>query len=281
MTVVDRARDYAGRRVVVTGCASGIGEALAHVLTDRGAEVIGLDRRPTAAPVAAFHAVDLGDSDSIAAVAAAIDDPVDALFNVAGLSGTIGALTIVGVNFVGTRELTEALIPRMIAGAAIATTASIAASRYLERGELVDGLLATTSREEALGWCRAHPDEVGTGYAISKDALIWYTLRRALDLGPRGIRMNCVAPGTTETPIIADTRRARGDAFLDAIPMPLGRFAEPVEQAEVLAFVNSPAASYLSGQVLWVDGGYMGGVTAGLLENVTGSVGTPTPQPQA
>jgi NAD(P)-dependent dehydrogenase (short-subunit alcohol dehydrogenase family) len=280
MSTVDRARDYAGRRVVVTGCASGIGEALARVLTERGAEVIGLDRAPTTVPVATFHPVDLADSDAIAAAAAAIDDPIDALFNVAGLSGTIGALTVVGVNFVGTRELTEALIPRMAAGASIATTASIAASRYLERGALVEGLLATTSRDEALDWCRAHPDEVGTGYAISKDAIVWYSLRRALELAPRGIRLNCVAPGTTETPIIADTRRSRGDAFLDAIPMPLGRLAEPVEQAEVLAFVNSPSASYLSGQVLWVDGGYMGGVTAGMLENVTGSVGAPTAQPR-
>jgi NAD(P)-dependent dehydrogenase (short-subunit alcohol dehydrogenase family) len=280
MTAADRARDYADRRVVVTGCASGIGEALAHVLADRGAEVIGLDRRPTTAPVAAFHTIDLDDSAAIAAVAAAIAYPIDALFNVAGLSGTIGALVIVGVNFVGTRELTEALIPRMAAGASIVTTASIAASRYLERAALIDGLLRTESRAAAMDWCRAHPDEVGTGYAVSKDAIVWYTLRRALDLAPRGIRMNCVAPGTTETPIIADTRRARGDAFLDAIPMPLGRLAEPAEQAEVLAFVNSPAASYLSGQVLWVDGGYMGGVTAGLLENCTGSVGPATAQPR-
>jgi len=264
---------------VVTGCASGIGEALAQLLAARGAQVVGLDVRPTAAPVAEFHQLDLGDSEAIARTVAALDDPIDALFNVAGISGPIGAPVVIGVNFVGTRELTEALIPRMRPGAAIVNTASIAASRYRERRALVEGLLATESREAAMAWCAAHAEAVGTGYAVSKDALVWYTLRRALGLAERGIRMNCVAPGTTETPIIAATRQSRGDAFLDAIPMPLGRLAQPAEQAEVLAFLNSPGASYLTGQVLWVDGGYMGGVAAGLLENCTGSVGPATPPP--
>ena len=58
------------------------------------------------------------------------------------------------------------------------------------------------------------------------------------------------------TPIIADTIRSRGKAFLDAIPMPLGRVADPREQATVIAFLGSADASYLSGQIIWVDGGY-------------------------
>jgi NAD(P)-dependent dehydrogenase (short-subunit alcohol dehydrogenase family) len=164
-------------------------------------------------------------------------------------------------------------------GAAIVNTSSLAGSRYLERRELVAELLATEDRAAALDWVRAHPEEVGTGYALSKDAIIWYTLTRALELAYRGIRMNCLAPGTTQTPIIEATRRSRGDAFLEAIPMPLGRLAQPREQAEVLSFLGSPAASYVCGQVLWTDGGYLGGVAAGQLDHVTGSVGPPTPGP--
>ncbi len=273
MSTVDPGQDFAGRRVIVTGCASGIGEQLAAVLSRRGAKVIGLDRNEPSLPVAEFIEVDLADSDSIATTAAAIADPIDALFNVAGISGTIGAAVVLGINFVGTRELTEALVPRMQPGAAIVITSSLAASRYMERRELVAELLATDSREAAITWCAQHKIEVGTGYAVSKDALIWYTLTHAVELAGRGIRINCLAPGITDTPIIADTRRARGDSFLDAIPMPLGRISEPIEQAEVLAFLGSPAASYLSGQVIWTDGGYMAGVTAGQLENCTGSVG--------
>lgn len=266
-------RDFEGRRVVVTGCASGIGEQVAVVLAERGAEVIGLDRNPIATPVAERHEVDLSDSASIAAIAAAIDDPVDALINVAGVSGTIGAELVVGINFVGTRELTAALLPRMAAGAAVVNTSSTAASRYLERRELIAGLLATPDREAAMRWCGEHAEEVGTGYAVSKDALVWWTLGSAVELAGRGIRINCVAPGVTETPIIEDTIRSRGEDFLKAIPMPLGRMAAPREQAEVLVFLAGPAASYVSGQVIWPDGGYLAGVAAGQLDHVTGSVG--------
>ncbi|MGI5200192.1 coniferyl-alcohol dehydrogenase [Spirillospora sp. CA-108201] len=265
--------DYSGRRAVVTGCASGIGEQLAAQLATRGAQVIGLDRRRPSVRVEAFHPVDLADSASISAAAAAIDGPVDALFNVAGISGTAGLTTIIGVNFVGTRELTEALLPRMPAGAAIANTGSIAGSHYRRRQDLVAGLLNTTARDEARRWCDEHADELGTGYSVSKDAIIWYTLHRSVELAERGIRMNCVCPGLTETPILADSRRARGDAFLDGIPMPLGRVAEPAEQAAVLAFASSPGASYLNGQVLWVDGGYMAGVETGRFPNTTGAAG--------
>lgn len=265
---------YQGRRAVVTGCASGIGERVAARLLEAGAEVVGLDLREPRVPVSRFVPLDLSDSDSVLRAAESMDR-LDVLFNVAGVSGRLDPATIVGVNFVGTRELTEALVPRMPEGGAIANTASLAASRYRERAALVAGLLATTTREGARRWCRDHRDEVGTGYAISKDALVWYTLERSFELAALGIRMNAVAPGMTETPILAATRAARGDAFLDAIPMPLGRTATADEQASVLLFLNSAEASYLSGQVIWVDGGYSAGVESGRLPHVTGSVGEP------
>ncbi|TDC58792.1 SDR family oxidoreductase [Actinomadura sp. KC345] len=161
----------------------------------------------------------------------------------------------------------------MPAGAAVANTGSIAGSHHRRRRDLVAGLLATAGRDDARRWCDEHAAELGTGYAVSKDAIIWYTLHRSVELAERGIRMNCVCPGLTETPILADSRRARGDAFLDGIPMPLGRVAEPSEQASVLAFVGSPDASYLNGQVLWVDGGYMAGVQTGRFADTTGAAG--------
>lgn len=267
---------YAGRRVVVTGCASGIGERVAARLIELGAEVVGLDVRAPTVEVAEFVWIDLADSDSIA-VAADECGEVEVLFNVAGVSGALGPERVVGINFVGTRELTEALVPRMRAGAAIAITASLAASRYLERRELVTGLIDTESRADAAAWCAAHRAEVGTGYAISKDALVWYTLRRSVELAPRGIRMNAVAPGITDTPILDATRAARGDAFLDAIPVPLGRISRPEEQAAALVFLGGAEASYLTGQVIWVDGGYSAGVATGALAHVTGSVGEAPP----
>ena len=85
-------------------------------------------------------------------------------------------------------------------------------------------------------------------------------------LGARGIRINCTGPGVTETPILDQLRGAYGQGFLDDIPKPLGRVSDPEEQAAVLVFLNSKAASYISGQVLWVDGGNLGAATARELE---------------
>ena len=74
-------------------------------------------------------------------------------------------------------------------------------------------------------------------------------------LGAKGIRINCTAPGVTDTPILDQLRTAYGQEFLDSFQTPLGRVAGPAEQASVLVFLNSAAASYITGQVIWVDGG--------------------------
>jgi NAD(P)-dependent dehydrogenase (short-subunit alcohol dehydrogenase family) len=90
---------------------------------------------------------------------------------------------------------------------------------------------------------------------LSKEAIILYTMRNAVPCGARGIRINCTGPGVTDTPILDELRAAYGREYLDDIPKPLGRVADPSEQAAVLVFLNSQAASYISGQVIWVDGG--------------------------
>lgn len=249
--------DYTGCRVVVTGCASGIGAALVGPLTELGAEVIGLDvREPDAGP-AEFHRVDLSDPASIDAAAAAIDGPVHRLFNVAGVSSGIrDPLRVATINFLGTRHLTEALIPAMPAGAAIANVSSLAASQYRENSEVTLGLLETTSMAEGIAWCQNNPEALADGgYRLSKEAIILYGMANVSVLGAKGIRINCTAPGVTDTPILDQLRGAYGQEFLDAFRTPLGRVAGPGEQAGVLVFLNSDAASYITGQVIWVDGG--------------------------
>jgi NAD(P)-dependent dehydrogenase (short-subunit alcohol dehydrogenase family) len=263
---IDELWRYDGRRVVVTGCASGIGEHVVRQLTELGAEVIGLDKRRPAFQITDFREMDLADPESIDRAAASIGGAVDALFNVAGVSSGIGNPSlVVTINFLGLRRFTEALVARMPAGSAIVSVSSLAAAGYREHAREVAPLLRTATMREGIGWCRDNPDVVGTGYQLSKEAIILYTMRNATPLGAHGIRINCTGPGVTETPILDQLRTAYGQGFLDDIPKPLGRVSQPAEQASVLVFLNSPAASYISGQVVWVDGGNIGAAIAGEL----------------
>jgi NAD(P)-dependent dehydrogenase (short-subunit alcohol dehydrogenase family) len=258
VTQIDELFRYDGRRVVVTGCASGIGEHVARQLTDLGAEVVGLDVRRSALQLKEFHEVDLGDVASIDRAVAEIAGPVDSLFNIAGVSSGIGdPLRVVTINFLGTRRFTEALVPKMPPGSAIANVSSLAASGYRENAAVTAGLLDTESMAEGVEWCERNPQPVadGGGYRLSKEAIILYGMANVAALGAKGIRINCTAPGVTDTPILDQLRTAYGQEFLDSFQTPLGRVAGPDEQASVLVFLNSDAARYISGQVIWVDGG--------------------------
>jgi NAD(P)-dependent dehydrogenase (short-subunit alcohol dehydrogenase family) len=266
---------YDGRRAVVTGCASGIGEHVVRQLVELGADVIGLDKRRPAFELSDFREVDLADAESIDRAVASIDGRVDTLFNVAGVSSGIGdPELVVAINFLGMRHLTDALVPLMGAGSAIVSVSSLAAAGYREHVRDVAPLLNTATMQEGINWCRGNPGPLGTGYQLSKEAIIFYTMRNATPLGARGVRINCTGPGVTETAILDQLRTAYGQGFLDDIPKPLGRVSEPAEQASVLVFLNSPAASYISGQVVWVDGGNIGAAIAGELSD--GQEGAPS-----
>ena len=168
--------------------------------------------------------------------------------------GPAPPLRVVEVNFLGTRRLTEALLPTMEAGSAIASVSSLAAAGYAANIPTVQEFLASGDFARGRAWLEAHPD---ASPHLAAD--------QGVELGKRGIRINCIGPTVTDTPFLADTIKAYGEGFLDVFPKPLGRVSRPEEQARALIFLNSDAASYITGQVLWTDGGYMGGVTTGLI----------------
>lgn len=258
---------YDGRRVVVTGVASGMGQETARQLGELGAEVIGLDLKEPTVAVKEFHSLNLGDPASIEAVGAAIGGPINALFNVAGISsGAADPVKVVEVNFLGTRLLTETLLPRLQPGSAIASVSSLAAAGYMGNIPKVKEFLANATYADGKAWAEANPDElVGGGYGLAKQAIILWTMMQGVELGPKGIRVNCIGPTVTATPFLDDTIKTYGQEFIDKFPKPLGRVCRPEEQASVLCFLNSDAASYVTGQLLWTDGGYMGGVLTGLI----------------
>ncbi|KHO19418.1 coniferyl-alcohol dehydrogenase [Mycolicibacterium setense] len=270
MTPISELVRYDGKHVVVTGCGSGIGAEVSRTLAELGARVTGLDVRPPDHLPEQFIEMDLADPESVDHAAAAVDGPVDALFNVAGVSSGIGdPLLVVRINFLGTRQFTEAVEDRIEVGGSITSVSSLAASGYRENIATTAGLLKTRSVGEGLQWCADHPGALSDGgYRLSKEAMILYGMWRVTELGARGIRINCTGPGVTETPILDQLRSAYGQQYLDSFTTPLGRNSEAAEQASLLAYLGSPAASYVTGQVIWADGGILAQREASLVDAV-------------
>jgi len=257
---------YKNKRVVVTGCFSGMGEATARILLELGAEVHGIDYKPTALSLASFTQTDLRDPAAIDATAEKIGGKVDALFNCAGLPQTAGALDVMRVNYAGTRRLTEKLLPYMSAGSAIASISSNGGLGWSRRIPVHMGLLQLTAWDDIVKWCEDNADQVREGYAFSKETIIVWTMMTACSLIKQGIRMNCIMPGPTQTPMMKEFESATQASVLDAAAQPINRRSTPEEQAGPLIFLNSTPASYVNGVAFPVDGGFMGGVATGQVD---------------
>ena len=146
--------DYSGKRVVVTGAFSGVGAALVDLLKEIGAqEIIALDIHKPDGPIDRYIETHMGDTDAVAAAAAAIEGPVDVLFNNAGIAGTNPTPVVMQVNYLGLRQLSELLLEKMPVGASIVNTASIAGGQWPDHlGEVLE-CLACPDPKAALAWC--------------------------------------------------------------------------------------------------------------------------------
>jgi NAD(P)-dependent dehydrogenase (short-subunit alcohol dehydrogenase family) len=259
---------YRGKRVVVSGCFSGMGEATAKLLLELGAEVHGFDYKDSALPLASFTNVDLRDSASIEAAVAKLDGKIDALFNCAGLPGGGGFAPIdtMKVNFIGTRHLTDCILPLMGEGSAIVSIASTGGLGWSRRIPVHMDLLRTRGFQAALDWAEAHSDQVAEGYAFSKEAVIVWTQYMGAQLIKKGIRINCSLPSPTQTPMMATFHATSGKEVVDAAAEPLGRYTTAVEQAGPIVLLCSDAMAVVNGIVLPVDGGFMGGLTTGQVD---------------
>lgn len=257
---------YQGKRVVVSGCFSGMGEATAKLLLELGAEVHGLDYKQSKLALASFTATDMRDLASIDAAVAKIGGRVDALFNCTGLAQTSPPLDVMKVNYIGPRRLTERLLPRMSAGGAVVSIASTAGLGWSRRVPVLMSLLQIDSYEGAVEWCAGNAETVREGYSFSKEVIIVWTMLVATRLIKQGIRMNCTLPGPTQTPMMAQFESATQRSIIDAATQPINRRATPEEQAGPLVFLNSDAASYINGVALAVDGGFLGGIATGQID---------------
>jgi NAD(P)-dependent dehydrogenase (short-subunit alcohol dehydrogenase family) len=223
----------AGKTIVVTGAASGIGAATAALCRAEGATVIGLDLG------GADRVCDVSDAVSVRAAFAGIAS-IDGLVNSAGIAQRHAAAeqdeqgweAIFAVNVKGTFLCSREALPSMGRGASIVHLSSVVA------------LIGVRNR---------------AAYSASKGAILSLTRNMALDYAPRGIRVNCLCPGFTRTGltrgIFADPERR---ACIEAMH-PLGRMGEPDDIARAALFLLSADAAWITGIALPVDGGFSAG----------------------
>jgi len=261
---------YSGKQVAITGAASGMGQAAARLLVDLGAEVYALDIKEVTAPVKQFIRTNLMEKDSIDAATKQIPDKIEALFNCAGLPGPpFSNLDTTLVNFVGHRHLTETLLPRIKDGGAIAFISSTSGMGWKSNLETINRLLATPGFDEAHAWLEANP-EANNGYMFSKQCIIAYMKTCAGELTKRNIRINCISPAPTDTPMMPAFHSQFGKELIEQFLAPIGRYATPQEMAEPLIFLNSNAARFVSGQNLFVDFGDKAAIDVGQKPSLLG-----------
>lgn len=247
------------RTYIVTGAGSGIGQATAQLLRDRGASVIGVDLKN--ADVEADLSTPTGRTAAVEAAVAAANGSVDAVIACAGISAPI-PLTA-SVNFFGVTEFLDQLAPVLAKSASPrAAVVSSMASLQPNSAEQVEAMLAGDEAKavEIGAALAAQGPEVGyLNYPSSKRALSRWVRRESIS--PRyagaGIPLNAVAPGTVTSPMTEQLlATAEGRAMVDAaVPMPLNYHSEPIVLARLLAWLTSEENTHTTGQAIYTDGG--------------------------
>lgn len=248
---------FAGKRVVVTGAGTGIGAAAAKLFLDAGAEVIAVQNRARAPHGSRRVTMNLGDPASIAVACAALPDRFDILCNIAGM-GADGNTPedIIGVNFIGTRLFTEAVLDRIAPGGCVLNTASVAARYWRRDIAMVHRLLAIRSFEEVAPFWAAAGLEHQKSYHIAKAAVVAWTMKMASTHVRTGPRFNVISPGFTDTPML-QRAFAVANETVKALAESNNSIAQPEDVAKVAVVLCSDAARVINGADIAADAGLL------------------------
>jgi NAD(P)-dependent dehydrogenase (short-subunit alcohol dehydrogenase family) len=260
---------YQGKHAVVVGGATGMGAAVAEVVLDGGADVVVMDRAPVTLDGVTAVSLDLSDTASIDAAVDGLSKPVDALFSCAGVAdGTPG---IEKINFLGHRYMIDRLLERDLLprGSAIGMISSAAGMGWESNLETIQEYLAITDIDEASTWAHEHNR---ADYLWSKQCLGAYVASNALPLLAKGIRINAILPGPTNTPLAqanAEQWLGFGADYREAAGV---EASTPLEQAYPLVFLCSAAAAGVTGITMMTDAGFYGSGISGAFPSATEAV---------
>lgn len=226
--------------VLVTGVSRGIGKAIAQRLSEDGYTVIGISRRPAEGFRGIHRAVDLGQPEAREALA--------------GIAAEFAPLRLVANAGVVEAAALDAVTPEQFAHAMRVNLESVIWAMQAVAPAMREarfGRIVTLGSRAALGKAER------AVYASSKAAVAGLTRSMALELGPHGITVNCVAPGPIDTEMFAENQ-PEGSPARNALVsrVPLGRMGRPEEIAACVAFLASDEASFVTGQSLYACGGY-------------------------
>ncbi len=261
---------YDGKRALVVGGATGMGAAAAELVKDAGAEVVVMDRAEITLPGVKTIQLDLADKASIDAAIDECGGPVHALFSCAGVAdGTPG---IERINFLGHRYmidrlLADDLLPR---GSAIGMISSAAGWGWRQNLAKVGEYLDIADFDAAAAWAQ---ENNRADYMWSKLSICAYVAREALPLMQRGVRINAILPGPTNTPLAQANKEmwlGFGADYRDEVGI---EASTPLEQAYPLVFLCSAAASGVTGVTMVTDAGYFAAGMSGAFEPAQGAVG--------
>ena len=246
--------DLTGKRIIVTGAASGIGQQSAKVLQERGAIIAGFDRNEPSAHVDEYIHVDLTDRASIDSAVESFNGGADALCNIAGVPPTAPVVTVVTVNFIGLRYFTERIIGKVNDGGSIVNMASLAGVGWPQAVADISRFIEAADFGNVQALCEELKIDQARSYFFSKEVLIVWTMQNWNTWRERGIRINAVSPGPVATPILGDFLETLGPRAEEDMRI-MGRAGTAEEIAPLVAFLCSGESGWINGANLAIDGG--------------------------